>query len=91
MILTKNDILVVQQDFIIPGTGLTFYFYKGEKYKVIGKNKYGMWNIKPIKIRGMNGGFYTEWLTYNQILENFFNIKKERKEKLNEIESRNII
>jgi len=33
--LNKDDILIVKEDFTVPGTGTTFFFYKGYKYKII--------------------------------------------------------
>jgi len=30
----KDDIIVVLKDFFIPGTGVTFSYYKGHKYKL---------------------------------------------------------
>ena len=33
--LQKGDIIIVNEDFIISGTGMTFYFFKGHKYKIV--------------------------------------------------------
>lgn len=32
--LNKGTIIIVNEDFIIPVTGMTYYFYKSNKYKI---------------------------------------------------------
>lgn len=33
--LTKGDIIIVNEYFVVHGSGITFFFYKGNKYKII--------------------------------------------------------
>jgi hypothetical protein len=89
--LNKNDIIIVKEDFIIPGTGMTFYFYKGHKYKIpkylpVWYEKSGThaWQIKLIeKIKG--NGALMFWLSENELFEKFECIKYSRLKKLEKL------
>ena len=89
--LNKNDIIIVNEDFIIPGTGKTFYFYKGSKYKIV---KYlpvwyensgrHAWEIKLIdKIKG--NGALIFWFSEDELFEKFECRKYTRLKKLKKL------
>jgi len=86
--LSKGTIIIVDEDFIIPGTGTTFYFYKGNKYKIV---KYlpichendgtHAWEIKLIeKIKGDGTPIF--WLSEYELFEKFECVKYTRLKKL---------
>jgi hypothetical protein len=89
--LNKGTIIIVNDDFTIAGTGMTFYFYKGNKYKI---TKYlpvwyensgrHAWEIKLIeKIKG--NGALIFWLSEDELFEKFECVKYTRLKKLQKL------
>jgi hypothetical protein len=89
--LSKGAIIIVNEDFIIPATGLTYHFFKGSKYKIV---KYlpvwyensgrHAWEIKLIeKIKG--NGALIFWLSEDELFEKFECVKYTRLKKLQKL------
>jgi len=83
--LKKNDIIIALEDIIIPGTGVTFYIYKGQKYKVseyLSKWDENAWRINLIDSNNFqNQGWFTE----NELFQKFNCLKYLRKRKLKKL------
>ena len=94
-ILNKGTIIIVNDDFMIPGTGMTFLFYKGHKYKIIEylpvwyeKDGRHAWKIKLIeKIKG--NGTLKFGLSEDYLFEKFECVKYTRLKKLKKLKKIN--
>lgn len=78
-----GDIISVKKDFYVPGSGMTFYYYRGEKYIIERYLDHKAWKDIAFKIilkhgRGYKDGYFSK----NDIHKYFENLKKERKEKI---------
>lgn len=85
--LKPGDIIIALNDLIIPSTGITFFFYKGKKYKV--NEYYSSWNgwcVISERKRDQYGFVYNRaGLSEEMIIKNFDYIKYQRKKKLEKI------
>lgn len=89
--LKKGNIIILLEDIIIPGTGTTFYYYKGNKYRI--KRYLDKWNepawyiklirTKEIKLYGSEDGYFSE----KDLLKKFDCVKYSRKLKLKKLKS----
>lgn len=87
--LTKGIIITCIEDFIVPGTGLTFYYYKGNKYKIVqylDKWQVHAWEIKLLKFYSKSGSSEIGWFSEEDLIKKFDALKYTRKEKLKNLE-----
>lgn len=81
MQLNKGDIIICKHNFFIPGTGITFYYFKDKKYKIIehlNKWKEPAWGIEPLFSKEIK---HQGWFTEKELIEKFYTIKYLRKKK----------
>lgn len=92
-IFKLNLILICLEDFTVPGTGITFSYYKNHTYRI---NKYlskwyeengHSWRIKNITDDQFK---HQGWFTEKELLEKFANLKQQRKEKILKINEKNV-
>ena len=79
-----GDILTTIKDFIAPVSGMTFYYYRGSKYKV---ERYLeceelAYKIVLVSGNGSNDGYFS----VTDLHKLFSNIKEARKEKIKRID-----
>ena len=87
--MITGDVILCLEDFFIPGTGMTFYYYKGNKYRI--KNFLKLWDKpaweiklmreKEYKLYGNETGYFSE----EELLKKFDCVKYQRKLKLKKI------
>ena len=91
--LKIGDIIIALEDIIISGTGLSYYIYKGHKYKIkeyLPLWKENAWYIIPNFVWNNNtvwkknncGKRYDAHLTESELFEKFDCTTIQRKEKL---------
>lgn len=88
--IREGDILICNEDFNVMGTGITWSFVKGRKYKVI--KCYTMWkgySIQCIRVKGKYPEFriscaMSEW----ELMEKFDYLYVQRKNKIEKIKKR---
>ncbi len=88
--LSKGAIIIVNEDFTIPGSGMTFYFYKGNKYKITKylpvwyeKDGTHAWEIKLIE--QIKTGELVFWFSEEKLFGKFECIKYTRLKKLQKL------
>lgn len=91
--MVKGDVILCLEDFIIPGTGMTFYYYKGNKYRV--KELLKIWDMpawsiklmreKEDKLYGNETGYFTE----EELFKRFDCVKYQRILKLRKLNKLN--
>jgi hypothetical protein len=87
--LQKDNIIIALENIIIPGTGITFFIFKGQKYKLetfLDKWKEPAWFIININAEKDYNFFPSNkecgWFTENELFEKFNCLKYNRKLKL---------
>lgn len=86
--MKKGDIIVLEEDIIIYGTGVTWFYYKGNKYRVVDNLRWNEpgWQIKLMrekenKLYGSEYGYFSE----DYLFKKFDCVKWQRKEKIKKI------
>jgi hypothetical protein len=79
----SGDIVTIIKDFIVPSSGITFYYYRGSKYK-IERLDWGedVYITALISGKGCEFGFFS----VKELNDHFHNIKWIRKEKIKRID-----
>ena len=85
--LKPGNFIIALEDLIIPSTGITFFFFKGYKYKIV--EYYPLWNgwcVLSEKKRDIYGIMCNNApLSEEYIIKNFDYIRCQRKEKLQKL------
>lgn len=80
-----GDIITVKENFFVPGSGVTWYYYRGSKYKI--ERYLEKWKEPAYKIVLVSGNGYEDgYFSVIDLNKKFHNIQKIRKEKISRID-----
>lgn len=88
-----GDIIIALNDFFVPATGSTLYYYKYHRYKITNfliNTSGNVWVIELIKNKNNNKKSYKfGWFTEDELIKKFDCVRYQRKQKLIKIKNNN--